>query len=186
MTIFYITAPPIQQIYLSDRIESANAVHLRRVTIFWNETTIGQRGLYIITVEPPTEECNSTCDTENPNWELTLAIGTAYNVTITTAVCNGTLWSKNNTPFPVLLNGTFELMSPLRVALSVLFIVTQTLHMPLSIKWANKFSVGISTTYSVMLKLLSLQYHHLWHFAMQHLFMEAIHCCIGFNGAHCR
>jgi len=106
--ILRLTALPPQKLHLNDKIRRANDFNSRIVTISWNETDTGQQTMYNVTVEPAVQGCNSSCVTEHPYMELKLTLGTAYNVTITTLVCNGSLQSNENNPFPILLQGMFE------------------------------------------------------------------------------
>ena len=82
-----------------------DVANLRTVTIFWQKPVSTQHRIYHITVEPATEGCNTTCETEKSEMELKLAVDTAYNVTIKVVVCNGNLQSTNKQSLQIFLNG---------------------------------------------------------------------------------
>ena len=91
---------------LSDQIRGLeDDVNLHTITIFWQEPIGIQYPIYHITVEPAIQECNPTCETEMTEFELKLAVDTAYNVSVIAVMCNGNLQSTKSEPLPVLLNG---------------------------------------------------------------------------------
>lgn len=118
---YYVTSPTaqlVQSLYKSDMRESTDDANFRIVTISWNETTTGKHGMYNVTVEPAVQECNSTCVTSKTYMELKLAVGTAYNLTIITVMCNGSLRSTESKPFPILLNCKSETNTPIKMKTS--------------------------------------------------------------------
>jgi len=91
---------------LSNQIQGLeDDVNLRTITILWQESLSDQHKIYSVTVEPAIQECNTTCETEEPEMELRLAIHTAYKVTSKVVMCKGNLNSTESKPLQVFLNG---------------------------------------------------------------------------------